>query len=466
MSKPHLVIIGNGMASGRLLEEVLRHDPEQYQISVFGEERYGNYNRIMLSPVLAGEMKPEEIMLNTIEWYRKNGITLFSGDPVVRIDAQQQKVFSLKGLEIEYDKLVLATGSSPIIPPVAQNTGLAGILSFRTLDDVEQILSEASTAKHAVVLGGGLLGLEAAYGLRKYGIEVTVIHRGKWLLNRQLDETAGELLKQELKSRGINVRLNCEVQEFCGEGSADSRSDHLSAPSEKKAASQDSTPNPKSKLQSVTLTDGSVINTELAVIAIGIAPNKKLAQTSQLDCARGIQVNDQMQSSHHNIYALGECTQFGEDTFGLVAPLWDQARVLADQLNGSTDSRYRVKANATKLKVSGIDLYSAGEFLDSKESDSLVFKDLNRGIYKKLIFRDQLLVGVVLYGAVQDGNWYFDLIQQQQPVRHLSPDLIFGQRYTEQPQTETNFDTNTSEAVTGQFIPTVATNSLAAGVFS
>lgn len=419
MTKPHLVIIGNGMASGRLLEEILKRTPDQFQISVFGEERYGNYNRIMLSPVLAGEMKAEEIMLNTKAWYRENNITLYSGDPVIRIDHENNTVISRDGMVLEFDRLVIATGSSPVIPPAAKNNGLDGIFSFRTLDDVDQILNGADNAKHAVVLGGGLLGLEAAYGLRKQGIKVTVIHRGAWLLNRQLDEAAGKLLIAEMEARGIHIHLNAEVTEFCGESSE--RNCTLTPCSDDSGS--------KSKLHSVSLSDGSVLETDLAVIAIGITPNTKLAETSELDCARGILVNDRMQSSHQRIYALGECTQFGENTFGLVAPLWDQARVMADQLCGTEDSRYTVKANATKLKVSGIDLYSAGEFLDSDDTESLVFKDLTQGIYKKLIFRNQLLVGVVLYGAVQDGNWYFDLIQQHQPVRHLSPDLIFGQRY-------------------------------------
>ncbi|MEH6578964.1 MAG: FAD-dependent oxidoreductase [Amphritea sp.] len=425
MAKPHLVLIGNGMAGARLLEEILKRDPDTYRISVFGQESHGNYNRIMLSPVLAGEMTADEIMLNPLHWYDENNITLYSGDPVVEINHQAQKVISLNGLEVAYDKLILATGSSPVIPPVAKTSTLEGILSFRTLDDVDRIIGKAAQAKHALVLGGGLLGLEAAYGLRKSGIEVTVIHRGKWLLNRQLDETAASLLKDELESRGINVRLGCEVETFCGvKSSVSSRLVTDASPSKVGLN--------KNQLGSATLSDGSVLSTELAIIAIGIQPNTKLAQTSGLDCERGILVNDRMQSSHHNIYALGECTQFGRDTFGLVAPLWDQAHVLADQLTSTADSRYRVKPCATKLKVSGIDLFSAGEFLDNEDSESLVFKDLHQGSYKKLIFRNQQLVGTVLYGAVQDGNWYFELIQQQRQIQHLSPDLIFGMRYIDE----------------------------------
>ena len=447
MEKTDLVIIGSGMAGGRLLEEILKRAPDQYRITVVGAERYGNYNRILLSPVLAGEMEAADIMLNTPQWYASNSINFISGDPVIRIDTETNTITTLNGRQLSYDKLVLATGSSPIIPPSAKDAELTGVLSFRNLDDVEKILARAGLTRHAVVLGGGLLGLEAAYGLRQYGIEVTVVHRGPWLLNRQLDETAGELLKQALETRGIKVRLNCEVTGYCSEHSASSTQD-----SDAKSKVQ----HDSQGLTAVTLSDGTLLKTELAVIAIGISPNTRLAQTSGIECDRGILVNDRMQSAHHNIYALGECTQFGQDTFGLVAPLWDQAKVLADQLTTTRDSRYRVKPCATKLKVSGIDLFSAGEFIDGNDTESLVFKDLKQNIYKKLMFRDQLLVGAVLYGAVQDGNWYFDLIQQQQPVRHLSPDLIFGQRFIPD-VTNTDDSEQTTEPVVAATAPPAAT---------
>ncbi|WP_299200524.1 FAD-dependent oxidoreductase [uncultured Amphritea sp.] len=425
MPKADLIIIGNGMACGRLLDEILKRDADRFRITVFGAEGYANYNRIMLSPVLAGEITAEQIVTHSEQWYRDNQITLHSDDPVIEIDAENRTLTCQSGRLFSYDALVLATGSEPIIPPAARNCDLDGILSFRNLADIDRIMQKVSQIRHATVVGGGLLGLEAAWGLRQQGLEVTVIHRGGWLLNRQLDPAAGELLKQSLESRGIRFHLNAEIHQFDTNPtiSSDESSALRSAGSKSKAS-----PPPKT-LQKITLSDGTVINTGLAVIAIGISPNHQLAKISGLDCDRGILVNDRMQSSHQNIYALGECTQFGNHTFGLVAPLWDQAAVLADQLCLTNDSRFSVQPCATKLKVSGIDLFSAGEFLDSPETESVVCQDSSSGVYRKLIFRNQVLTGAVLYGAVNDGNWYFELIQQSQQIQHLSPDLIFGRRY-------------------------------------
>lgn len=429
------------MASGRLLDEILKRDAEIYRITVFGAEGYANYNRIMLSPVLAGEMKASDIITHSEQWYRDNNIALHSNDAVTGIDTDNQTISCQSGKTLSYDKLVLATGSDPVIPPAARNTNIDGILSFRNLADIDRIMDKVSDISHATVVGGGLLGLEAAWGLRQQGLEVTVIHRGAWLLNRQLDPAAGELLKQSLESRGINFHLNAEITQFSGKASNNKTiySDESSAlrpdgsesevhPSSE-ALKKDSVE--KDALEQITLSDGSVLTTGLAVIAIGITPNHSLAKASALDCDRGILVNDQMQSSHQNIFALGECTQFGQQTFGLVAPLWDQATVLADQLCGTSDQRFSVQPCATKLKVSGIDLFSAGEFLDSADSESIICQDSNSGVYRKLIFRDKKLTGAVLYGAVNDGNKYFELIQTQQPVQQLAPDLIFGWRYCE-----------------------------------
>ncbi len=435
MAKAHLIIIGNGMASGRLLDEILKRHPDLYRITVFGAEGYANYNRIMLSPVLAGEITADEIVTHSEQWYREHNITLHCGDAVVSIDKVNQTLVCQSGNRFSYDKLVLATGSDPVIPPVARHCKLEGILSFRNLADIDRIMQQVAKVSHATVIGGGLLGLEAAWGLRQQGLDVTVVHRGGWLLNRQLDPAAGELLRQSLESRGIDVRLNTEITDFIADQtiSSDESSAPLTSGSESKAhpnsASLKDASENRTAIRHIVLNDGSVINTGLVVIAIGIVPNHELAKTSGLDCDRGILVNNQMQSSHPNIYALGECTQFGRHTFGLVAPLWDQATVLADQLCLTADSRFSIQPCATKLKVSGIDLFSAGEFLDSPETESLVFQDLTNGIYRKLIFRHQRLCGAVLYGAVNDGNWYFDLIQTQQNVQQLTPELMFGQRY-------------------------------------
>ncbi|WP_290704554.1 FAD-dependent oxidoreductase [Amphritea sp.] len=442
MTKPHLIIIGNGMSSGRLLDDILKRDPDMYRITVFGAEGYANYNRIMLSPVLAGEIKARDIVTHSEQWYQDQNIALHSGDTVTGIDTKNQTISCQSGTTFSYDKLVLATGSEPVIPPAARDAQMEGILSFRRLDDIDRTMAKVNDISHATVVGGGLLGLEAAWGLRQQGLDVTVIHRGEWLLNRQLDPAAGELLKQSLEARGISFRLNAEITQFSSHqalysdesstllpGGSESEAHPSSEALKKVFVKKDS--EQKETLQQITLNDGSVLNTELAVIAIGITPNHSLAKASALDCDRGVLVNDQMQSSHPNIFALGECTQFGQHTFGLVAPLWDQAAVLADQLCETSDQRFSVKPCATKLKVSGIALFSAGEFLDNPDSESIICQDFKNGVYRKLIFRDQKLTGAVLYGAVNDGNWYFELIQAQQPVQHLAPDLIFGRRYCE-----------------------------------
>ena len=406
MAKPHLVIIGNGMAGGRLLEELLKRDPARYRITVFGAEHWDNYNRIMLSPVLAGEMEKQEITLHTRQWYEEQGITLHSGDPVIHVDAIHKQVISQNGLKLPYDKLVFATGSEAALPGNLPAKSTHGIFSFRKLDDIDAILGAAEQSRRAIVLGGGLLGLEAAYGLSKQNIPVTVIHRGPWLLNRQLDRKAAELLRQEMELRGIEIRLDCEIKDYIC--TATEQGNVLSA---------------------VQMADGTLLNCDLAVIAIGITPNIKLARNSELDCGHGIIINKRLETSAPSVYALGECSEFDGETFGLVAPIWDQARVLADQLCQNSNSLFELSPYATKLKISGIDLFSAGEYLDQEDTESLVYEDPEHSVYRKLIFRGQTLVGTVLYGAVQDGQWYFDLIQAQSDVRHLAPVMLFGKQY-------------------------------------
>ncbi len=403
MKKEHLVIIGNGMATGRLLSEITALDAARYAITVFDQEPHGSYNRIMLSPVLAEEMSANEIVIHPSEWFASHNITLHSDDPVIEIDRDNQKVISQRGKTAFYDKLVIATGSEPALPAAAKGCALEGVLSFRNMRDVKRIKEQANNSKHALVIGGGLLGLEAAYGLRKQGVEVTVLHRGEWLLNRQLDKTAGELLQAELEGRGIRVILGNEVREIKGD-------DHVSA---------------------VTLTDGSELEVQQVVIAIGIVPHTELAEAAGLECQRGVHVNNLMQSSDPLIYALGECCQYGDDTFGLVAPIWDQVRVLSNLLCDDGSHRFAVNPTATKLKISGIDLYSAGEYLDSDDTDAVLFEDREQGHYKKLLFRKNRLVGAVMYGDVQDGNWYFDLIQEQQTIRAIRPHIIFGRAFCE-----------------------------------
>ncbi len=397
MERQHLVIIGNGMATSRLLDELHSRDASAYQITVFGDEPGGAYNRIQLSPLLAGETDRKSIQLKSSLWYRNHGIRLHSNDAVIAIDREQQTVTSQAGLRCHYDQLILATGSRPAKIP-AGNQALAGIFDFRTEQDVERILSRSSQSRAALVIGGGLLGLEAAHALARKGLGVTLIHRGDWLMNRQLDPEAGELLRAELAQRGIQFVLGDEVSHF--EGSE--------------------------QLTGAVLKSGQRLDAQLAIIATGITPNSALARDAGLDCGRGLRVDDLLRSSDTRISALGECIEHRGRTFGLVAPIWEQARLLADRLVRGLATPYRDAPVPTKLKVSGINLFSAGEYLDAPQLQSLTLGDRQSGVYRKLLLRDNRLVGAVLYGDVQDGQWYFELMQGQQELGDLLPQLIFG----------------------------------------
>lgn len=400
MTQPHLVIIGSGMAGGRLLDEIIRRQPGRFKISVFGEEPHPNYNRIMLSPLLAGEVTKQEIVLNSLEWYAEHKITLYAGERIIDIDRAEQSLRSNTGTELTYDHLVLATGSRPA-KIAASGQNLNNIYDFRTLEDVDAILDTAQSANHAVVIGGGLLGLEAAYGLAVKGIKTTVIHRASHLLNRQLDEQSAEMLRLSLQERGIETLLNTEVDTFHGD----------------------------TAVSSMTLKDGNILNADVVIIATGITPNTLLAQTVALETNRGIIVDDLLFTSDNHISALGECIEHRGETFGLVAPIWDQARILADRLVFNVESAYVTTASPTKLKISGIDLFSAGEVNGQPNDRIVVLQDKTRRAYRKLIIRHQTLVGIVLFGDVQDGNWYYELLQQQIKIDHLLPTLLFGQAY-------------------------------------
>jgi len=399
MTKPRLVIIGNGMASGRLLTELSNRAPGHYAITVFGDEPLPSYNRIMLSPVLAGEQEANSLYLHTSDWYSERAIAVYCGERISRIDREQRQVISVSGRVTPYDQLVIATGSTPTLPALpSEQLGLHGVMPFRTLADVSDITEQATQTEHAVVIGGGLLGLEAAYGLRKRGCRVTVLHRGPWLMNRQLDETAATLLAEELRQRGIELRLQTEVASFNG--------DH--------------------RLHGISLDDDNELNCQLAVIAIGITPNIDLARQAGLICDRGIQVDNHLRSSDPTIYALGECCQFKQQTFGLVEPIWQQVDVLVDQLAGNGERRYDTRPIATKLKVSGIDLFSAGEFNTGPGHEVQEYHSPVDSQYRKLLFLNERLVGAVLYGDVADGNDYLTLIEQGTDIQALRPWLMFG----------------------------------------
>ncbi|WP_018004260.1 NAD(P)/FAD-dependent oxidoreductase [Cupriavidus neocaledonicus] len=401
-ARPRLVVVGNGMAGMRTVEELLRLAPDLYDITVFGAEPHGNYNRILLSPVLAGEKTVADIMLNTREWYEENGIELLAGDPVVSIDRPRRVVRSAAGREVRYDRLLLATGSKPFIIPVPGHQ-LDGVIAFRDIQDVETMLEAARNHRHAVVIGGGLLGLEAANGLLRQGMDVTVVHLADCLMERQLDKPAATLLKGALERKGLRFLLSAQTAEILG----------------------------SERVTGVRFRDGSEIPADLVVMTAGVRPNIELAAGAGLHCERAIVVDDTLQTYDPRIYAVGECVQHRQATFGLVAPIWDQARVCAAHLAGAGHRRYVQQATATKLKVTGVDLYSAGDFIGGEGSEDLVLRDARRGVYKRLVLQDGRLVGAVLYGDVQDGAWYFELIQQGTPVAALRQRLLFGKAQCE-----------------------------------
>lgn len=400
--RPSLVVVGNGMAGMRTVEELLQLAPDLYDITVFGAEPHGNYNRILLSPVLAGEKSVGDIMLNTREWYAQYGITLHAGDPVVQIDRSRRLVHAQSGLQVRYDRLLIATGSRPFIPPVP-GSDLDGVIGFRDIQDVETMLEASRQHHHAVVIGGGLLGLEAANGLLRQGMTVTVVHLHPSLMERQLDAPASALLQRALESSGLRFEMSAQTAELVG----------------------------TERVTAVRFKDGREIAADLVVMATGVRPNVDLARDSGLHCERAIVVDDTLQTYDPCVYAVGECVEHRRSTFGLVAPIWEQARVCAAHLAGAGHRRYVQRATATKLKVTGVDLYSAGNIVGGADTEDIVLRDPRRGIYKRLVLKDDCVVGAVLYGDVTDGPWYFDLIQRQAPITTIRQRLLFGQTLCE-----------------------------------
>jgi nitrite reductase (NADH) large subunit len=395
-ARRRLVVIGNGMAGMRAVEELLELDPHAYEICVFGAEPHGNYNRILLSPLLAGEKRVEEVITHPPEWYEAQGIRLYAGDPVVEIDRRRRIVRSQSGVEVAYDRLLLATGSRPIRLPIP-GVDLPGVVTFRDLADVDAMLAAARRYRKAVVIGGGLLGLEAASALARRGMSVTLVHALDHLMERQLDAPAAALLRHSLESRGIAFHMPARTSAILGE----------------------------QRVTGLRFADGTELDAELVVMAIGIQPNIDLALRAGLRCDRGILVDDTLQTFDPSIYAVGECVQHRRRTFGLVAPLWDQARVCAAHLAEVGASRYRASHSAAQLKVAGIDVYSAGD-LQGDGAEALVMRDPQRGVYKRLLIHNGKLRGAVLYGDVHDGPWYLELMAAERDVSALRDQLLFG----------------------------------------
>lgn len=411
--KPRLVIIGNGIAGTRTLDELLSAAPDHYRITVIGNEPFGSYNRIMLSPLLAGETEIEQILIHDREWYSDNGVELLAGESheVVNIDRLRQQVQCRDGDYVRYDRLLIATGSDPIRLPLEVNDlsdsrinsldQLSGVLGFRGIRDVKRMRQYARTGGSAVVIGAGLLGLEAAHGLNQLGMDVTVIQRSDYPLNRQLDREAAQLLQQQLEQRGIKFRFGVNSQRLL------SRNGQICA---------------------LKLDNDEQLDASLVVMAIGIKPNTALAQLSGLNCNKGIRVNDCLQTFDPKIYAVGECVEHRETTFGLVEPLFEQASVAANHLAGHGMASYRYREPSTRLKVSGISLFSMGDFDPQSDNgtEQIHYRDSSIGVYKKLVIRNNRLVGAVLYGDTGDGPWYYQLMQDKTSIALLRSELIFG----------------------------------------
>ena len=405
MKKMQLVMVGNGMAGVRTLEELLKIAPDLYEITIFGAEPHPNYNRILLSPVLAGEQTLEQIVLNDWAWYAEHGITLHAGCTVTEVNRARRTVQAVRGtgetISVPYDRLILATGSNPFLLPIP-GKDLDGVLAYRDIADTQAMIDAAAQYWHAVVIGGGLLGLEAANGLMKRGMQVTVVHAGEWLLDRQLDPTAGQMLQKALQERGMAFLMQAQTEALLG--------------------------NAAGRVQAVRFKDGSEIPADLVVMAVGIRPNTALAESMRLHVDRGIVVGDTMQTTTDpRIYAVGECAAHRGIAYGLVAPLFEQGRVAANHLAEFGIGRYLGSQTSTKLKVTGIDLFSAGDFMGGAGTEEIVMSDPGAGQYKKLVLKDDKLVGACLYGNTVDGSWYFQLLREGRSVAELRSSLMLGQ---------------------------------------
>jgi nitrite reductase (NADH) large subunit len=398
-----LVVIGNGMAGIRAVEELLILAPDLYEITVFGSEPHPNYNRILLSPVLAGEQKLEDIVLNDLEWYAAHSITLHTGKTVEAIDRVKRQVVTSDGLTVSYDRLLIATGSNPFLLPIP-GAQLPGVITYRDIADTNAMIEAATSYTDAVVIGGGLLGLEAANGLALRGMKVSVVHIMPWLMERQLDDVAGKMLQESLEQKGLQFKMQAQTSELVA--------------------------GPDGRVGAVQFKDGSSVAAQLVVMAVGIRPNTSLAEKCGLQVNRGIVVNDTMQTYDPRIYAVGECVSHRGIAYGLVAPLFEQAKVCANHLAQMGIGRYEGSQTSTKLKVTGVDLFSAGQFMGGDSFEEIVLSDPlapNGGVYKKLVIKDDVLVGACLYGDTTDGAWYFKLVREKTPIAALRDRLMFGE---------------------------------------
>jgi nitrite reductase (NADH) large subunit len=406
MAKQRLVVVGNGMAGARAVEEVLaRGGADMFDITMFGEEKYGNYNRILLSNILSGIQDSNEIFINPIDWYAENDITLHLGSPVTDIDRASRMVRTASGIKAQYDVLLIATGSRAFIPPMAGLNGpdgnmKAGVFGFRTIDDCDGIMATAKTSKKAAVIGGGLLGLEAARGLLNHGCEVHVVHLGKHLMPAQLDGTGGAMLRATMEKMGIKIHLEKSTEAILGED----------------------------RVTGLRFKDGAILDCDMVVVSAGIRPNAEIGRSAGLTVERAIVVDNHMRSvDDMNIYVVGECAQHRGQVYGLVAPLWDQAKVFADHVtNANRDAAYHGSKLATKLKVMGVELASMGLTEPADERDEVIqFSEARHGTYKKLIVRDGRLVGAMLMGDISKAAYLMQAFDRDSPLPDERLSLLF-----------------------------------------
>jgi nitrite reductase (NADH) large subunit len=402
-NRAQLVVVGNGMAGMRAVEELIARAPDRFDITVIGAESHPNYNRILLSAVLAGEKTLDEIVVNPYDWYAEHGFRLLAGIRATAIDRAARTVALTDGTSLPYDKLLLAVGSKPLALPIP-GLGFPNVRAFRDIADAQAMIAAASGGGRAVVIGGGLLGLEAAWGLKRRVMAVALVHLMPTLMERQLDVAAGELLRRDLEARGIAFFTNAQTEEIAGNDRA----------------------------EAVVLADGRRIPADFVVVAIGIRPNIDLARAADLDVNRGVVVGDDMATSDPDIYAVGECIEHNGQVFGLIAPIWDQAKVCGARLAGD-DAVYVPPPVFTSLKITGVDVFSAGRLAAADPADEeITLHDEKRGLYKKVILREDKVVGSVLYGSIGDGPWYVELMRARADVSLIRDQIVFGRAFAEQ----------------------------------
>lgn len=390
MNRKKLVVVGNGMAGVRCVEEILKLDPERFQITIFGSEPRPNYNRILLSKVLQGNSSMDEIIINDWSWYKENGIALFTGETVVRICQEERMVETQSGMKMDYDILILATGSSPFMPPI-DGLRKPGVIAFRNMDDCRVMMEYAKKYRKAAVIGGGLLGLEAARGLLHLGMETEVIHNAPYLMNRQLDLMSAELLRKELEQQGMRFRMNANTESILG----------------------------RSRAKGIRFTSGAMLEADLIIVAVGISPNIELARSSGIETNRAIVVDDYMRTNVRDIYAVGECAEHRGIAYGLVAPLYEQGKVLAHVLcrpDGETPP-YTGSVPSAKLKVSGVEMFSVG---DIEADTAMQLYDGLKGTYKKIAMRSGRVCGAILYGDTTESGALQQLVKRGAPVAELA----------------------------------------------